>query len=59
MKREQPSSTGAEKKTPSPGLILDSSSLWQSREKQQSAPSASRQNWNRYIDSRLKQFGSR
>jgi hypothetical protein len=60
MKRENTPSTGASKTSPSPGLTLDSASVWQKRDKPvQNAAQAQQPNWNRYIDSRMKQMRSR
>jgi hypothetical protein len=65
MKRENTPSTGASKVGSSPGLTLDSSSVWQKREQKppgQNAAAANAQQkptWNRYADSRLKQFHCR
>lgn len=45
---------------PDAGLMLSGASLWKQRKKAESPRSSSdSQNWSRYIDSRLRQFGSR
>lgn len=58
MKRENPPPSGAIRRGPSRGLILDGTSVWKKRPKHASG-AASLQHWSRYIDSRLKQFSSR
>lgn len=59
MKREISPSPPASKSSSSRGLILDGSSVWKKRDKQQVSAATTSQHWTRYIDSRLKQFGCR
>ena len=74
MKRNNPPSTGASESRASSspaGLTLDSASVWQKRDVDQAAakpaatsgaaPEAARAKpiWNRYADSRLRQFSCR
>lgn len=66
MKRDNTPSTGASKVSPSPGLILVGTNVWLKREKKSSpdssveaATGAPKPTWNRYADSRLKQFHCR
>jgi len=71
MKRENTPSTGASKASSSPGLTLDGASVWQKRDPKKPPPQpveshgagaaydAPKPTWNRYADSRLKQFHCR
>ena len=71
MKRENTPSTGASKASSCPGLTLDGASVWQKRDPKKPPPQPSQPNgadaaydapkptWNRYADSRLKQFHCR
>ena len=70
MKCENTPSTGASKARSSPGLTLDGASVWQKRDPKKPPPQpthngadagydARKPTWNRYADSRLKQFHCR
>jgi hypothetical protein len=71
MKRNNTPSTGASEARSSPGLTLDGASVWQKRDPKKPPPQPTQSNgaeadydarrptWNRYADSRLRQFHCR
>ena len=70
MKRDNTPSTGASKASSCPGLTLDGASVWRKHDAKKppqpthpngadAAYDAPKPTWNRYADSRLKQFHCR